>query len=78
LWHKKKRESEGGKSKHKKIVMVNLIIQKKTGTATTKSSVCSIKVLDLLLWHPILVSALGILGFVRKGTALLSDSLGWR
>jgi hypothetical protein len=29
LWHKKRRESEGGKNRDKKIVMVKLIIQKK-------------------------------------------------
>jgi hypothetical protein len=73
LYNKKRRESEGGK----KIVMVKLIIQKKSET-TTESSVCLVKVLDLFLWHPILVLELGSLGFVGKGSDLLSDSLRGR
>jgi hypothetical protein len=32
--------SEGAKNQDKKILMVKLTIKKKTGTATTKSSVC--------------------------------------
>jgi hypothetical protein len=61
--------------------MVKLIIQKKKkektpGTATTKSSVCLVEVLDLFLWHLILVLALGVLGFVRKGAAPLIGQLG--
>jgi hypothetical protein len=48
----------------------------KTGTATTKSSVCSVKVLDLLLWCPILVFALSIPCFVRKGAASLVGQVG--
>jgi hypothetical protein len=53
--------------------MVKLIIQKKKKTrySTTKNSVCSAKVLNLFLWCPILVLALGILGFVGKGAAPL-------
>jgi hypothetical protein len=51
------------------------------GTATTKSSVCLVKVLDLFLWHLILVLALGILGFVGKGAVPLVGQLvgggGW-
>jgi hypothetical protein len=42
------------------------------GTTTTKSLICSVKVLNLLLWHPILLLALGIL----EGASLLSDRLG--
>jgi hypothetical protein len=43
-------EKEGrGKNRNKKIVLVKLIIQKKAGTATAKSSVCLVKVLDLFL-----------------------------
>jgi hypothetical protein len=57
--------------------MVKLIIQK-TGTATTKSSVTSVKVLDLFIWHLILVLALVILCFVGKGAAPLVRQLGWR
>jgi hypothetical protein len=64
--------------------MIKLIIQKKkrkkkpTSIATSKSSVCFIKVLELFLWHPILVLVLGIPGFVGKHAALLLDTLGWR
>jgi hypothetical protein len=43
---------------------------KKSPTTTTKSSVNSTKVLDLFLWHSILVLVLGILGYVGKGAAL--------
>jgi hypothetical protein len=50
--------------------MLKLIIQK-TGKVTTKISVCSVKVLDLFLWYPILVLVLGILGFVVKGASPL-------
>jgi hypothetical protein len=54
-------------------VIEKLIIQKrKMGTTTTKSLICSVKVLNLLLWHPILLLALGIL----EGASLLSDRLG--
>jgi hypothetical protein len=35
------------------------------------------EVLDLLLWCPILVLALGILGFVGKSAAPLAGPLGW-
>jgi hypothetical protein len=77
----KKGGSEGGKNKDKDTVMVKLIIQKKKerktpGKATTKSSVCLLKVLDLLLCYPILIWALSILGFVQKGTAPLVGLLG--
>jgi hypothetical protein len=61
------RESEGSKNKNKKIVMDNLVIQKKK----PKSSVCLIKFLNLFLWHPILVLALDILSFMGKGAAPL-------
>jgi hypothetical protein len=58
--------------------MAKLIIQgKKTGTKTA-SSVCSAKVLDLFFWCPILVLALGILGFVGKGAAPIVGSLQGR
>jgi hypothetical protein len=74
-------ESEEGKNRDKKIVMVKLTTQeKKTGTAT-KSSVCLVRVLDLFLWCPILVLVLGVLGFVEKGAAPLVGQLGgddWR
>jgi hypothetical protein len=58
--------------------MMKLIKQKKKYpcTATTKSSVCSVRILDLFLWHPILVLALSILGFVGKGAAVLVRQLG--
>jgi hypothetical protein len=36
---------------------------------------CLVKVLKLFLWHPILVLALGILGFVGKGAAPLVRQL---
>jgi hypothetical protein len=53
------------------------LIQKKTpGTATSKSSICLIKVLDLFLLCPILVFVLGILGFVWKCAAPLVRKLG--
>jgi hypothetical protein len=54
--------------------MVKLIIKK---TGTTKSLVCLAKVLDLFLWHLILVLLLGILGFCGEGCCLplFSDSL---
>jgi hypothetical protein len=59
--------------------MVKLIIQKnKTVTATIKSSVCSVRVLDLFLWNLVLVLALGILAFVWKGASPLVGQLGWR
>jgi hypothetical protein len=82
LQHKKSRESEGDKNKDKKIVMVKLMIKTHTHTHTKSSttipkcSVCSAKVLDLFLWHPILVLALGILVFVGKGDAPLVGQLG--
>jgi hypothetical protein len=53
------------------MVKLIIIIIKKTGTTTTKSFDCSVKILDLLLWRPILVLILGILGFVGKGCAPL-------
>jgi hypothetical protein len=57
--------------------MVKLIIQKKKeGTATTKSSVCLVKFLDLFLQHPILLLVFGILGFLGKGAAPLVRQLG--
>jgi hypothetical protein len=58
--------------------MIKLILQKKEppSTTATKSSVCSAKVLDLLLLCPILVLVLGILGFLRKGAAPLVGQLG--
>jgi hypothetical protein len=68
--------SEVGKNKDRKIVMIKFIIQKEkktAGIATTESSVCLVKVLELFLWHPILILALGILGFVEKVLILLSD-----
>jgi hypothetical protein len=37
--------------------------------SNNKNSVCLVRVLDLLLWHPILVLLLGILGFVGYGAA---------
>jgi hypothetical protein len=48
-------EMEGkwrAKNRDKEIVMINLILEKKkiiAGTTTTKSSVCLVKVLELLL-----------------------------
>jgi hypothetical protein len=51
-------------------------MKKKTGTIRTKSSVSSVRVLDLFLWHPVLVLALCVLGFVEKSAAPLPDSLG--
>jgi hypothetical protein len=70
---------ERGKKRDKKIVMVKLIIQekRKIGTATKKSSVCSVKVLDLFLWCPILVLVLGILDFVGKGATPLDRQFGF-
>jgi hypothetical protein len=57
--------------------MVKLIIQKKnTGTAITKISVCSVKVLEFFLWGPIMILTVGILGFVGKGAASLVRQLG--
>jgi hypothetical protein len=53
-------------------------MKKKTGTIRTKSSVSSVRVLDLFLWHPILVLVPGVLGFVEKGAASLVRQLGWR
>jgi hypothetical protein len=60
--------------------MVKLIIQKKkTVIAITKSYVCPVKILDLLIWCPILVLSLDILGFVGKGAApLVGQPWGWR
>jgi hypothetical protein len=50
-----------------------------TTITTTKSSVSLAKVLDLFLWHPVLVLVLSILGFVvGKVLPLLLDSLGGR
>jgi hypothetical protein len=40
-----RRESEGDKNRDKKIAMIKLIIQKNHPSTTTKSSVCSAKVL---------------------------------
>jgi hypothetical protein len=51
--------------------------RKKKSHKTTKSSVSLVKVVDLLLWHPVLVLVLGILGYVRKGAAPLLRQL-WR
>jgi hypothetical protein len=59
---------------------MEMVRMQKPGT-TTKSSVCSVNVLDLFLWHPILVLVLGILGFVEKGAAPVVRQLGgddWR
>jgi hypothetical protein len=56
--------------------MIKLIIQKKKTPGTAKSSVCLVRILDLFYWHPIMVLALGILGFVRKGAAPLVGQLG--
>jgi hypothetical protein len=70
--------NEGDKNRDKKIVIVKLIIQKKKtppDTATTKNSVCLVKVLELFLWCLILVLMLGILGFVGKGAAPLDRQL---
>jgi hypothetical protein len=50
-------------------------MEKVIGTATTKISVCLVKVLALFLWHPILVLTLGILGFVGKSSAPLVRQL---
>jgi hypothetical protein len=61
--------------------MVKLIIQQQKnppGTATTKSTVCLVKVLEFFLMHPILVLVLGILGFLEKGAAPLVGQIGWR
>jgi hypothetical protein len=73
---------EGGKVKGVSIGIRNsdgkVNNTEKIGTATTKSSVCSVKVLDLFLWCPILVLALSILGLGGRALALLLDSLGWR
>jgi hypothetical protein len=56
---------------------VRLIIQgEKKGTTGTKSLVCLVKALDLFLWHPILILAFGILGFVGKDDAPLARQLG--
>jgi hypothetical protein len=41
-----------------------------------KNRYSSVKALDLLLWRPILVLALGILGFVGKGVVLAVRQLG--
>jgi hypothetical protein len=53
--------------------MVKLIIQKRkeAGTATTQSSVCLVKVMELFVWLLILVLVLSILGFEGKGAAPL-------
>jgi hypothetical protein len=71
-------ESEGGKNTDKKIVMIKLIIQKekKKNTIFSNNKMFSylVKVLELFLWGQILVLALGILGFVARVLALLSDS----
>jgi hypothetical protein len=56
---------------------VKLIIQKKIRYNNKKFSVLS-KVLDLFLWHPILVLELDNLGFVGTGATLLSDDLQGR
>jgi hypothetical protein len=57
--------------------MVELIRQKKkTQVSNKKSLVCLVRVLDLLFWCPILVLALGILGFVGKGVVLAVRQLG--
>jgi hypothetical protein len=65
----------GGKNSDKKIVTVKLIVQikNKTGTATTKSSLCSVKVLHLFLLHSILVLVVGILdsGLCGEGCSLV-------
>jgi hypothetical protein len=37
-----------------------------------------VKFLDLLLWHPVLIFVLGILGFVEKGAVPLVRQLGKR
>jgi hypothetical protein len=76
LLYKKGRESKGGKNKDKKIVMVKLIIQKKKGTATAKSSVCLVKVLDLFFGVQCWYWCLVFWALWARVLALLSDSLG--
>jgi hypothetical protein len=56
---------------------VKLITQKKIRYNNKKFGLLS-KVLDLLLWHPILVLELDNLDFVGKGGALLLDNLQGR
>jgi hypothetical protein len=51
-------------------------VGKKTQQQQQKSSVSLAKVLDLLLWWPILILVLGILGYVGKGAAPLVRQLG--
>jgi hypothetical protein len=78
LHHKKEEESERGKNRDKKTVMVKLIIQKIKGTTTTKISVSLAKLLDLFLWCLTLTLALCILGCVGKVVPLLLESLEGR
>jgi hypothetical protein len=65
-------------NREKKIIMEKLIVQEKRDTTTTKCTECLVKFLDLLLWHPILILVLGILGFVEKGAFPLVRQLGRR
>jgi hypothetical protein len=63
--------------------MLKFIVQNRTkrekkktpGTATTKSSVCLLKVLELFLWLPFLILEVGILGIVGKCAAPLFRQL---
>jgi hypothetical protein len=72
------RENEGGMNREKKIIMEKLIVQEKRDTTTTKCTECLVKFLDLLLWHPILILVLGILGFVGNSAVPLVRQLGRR
>jgi hypothetical protein len=64
--------------------MEKLIIKKKkkANRYHNKSLVCSVNVLDLSLWCPILALVLSVLGFVGKGASPLVRKLGvgesWR
>jgi hypothetical protein len=71
------RESEGGMNREKKIIIEKLILQKNPDT-TTKCTDYPVKFLDLLVWHPVLILVLGILGFVGKGAVPLVRQLGKR
>jgi hypothetical protein len=52
--------------------------KKITGTKATKHLVCSAKVLDFFLWHPILVLVVGILSFAGRVLPLFLYSFGGR
>jgi hypothetical protein len=68
------RENEGVKNRDRKYRWCCNNTRKTTAITTTKSLVCSVKVLDLFFCHPILVFALG-LGFVGKGVVPLVRQL---